>query len=327
MGQTTTTTAGIDTSKDKLDFAVQGKTKTWQVKNIEVGWQKMASTFEEEGVTLVGIEASGGYEQGVVRYLRKRGFIVQVLQPIQVRAYARARLLRAKNDRIDALLIADCAASVAKPREAPDERLEELAADLTLLDQLTDQIARWKTCLEHAGERQRQVIQQVIKNLRQQQMAQIVWIVQALRRHRDLARRLDLILSIPGIGDRTAIAIVIRMPEIGRLSREEAAALAGLAPFDDDSGTHKGQRYIAGGRARLRRSLYAAAWPASSRWNPALMTLYSRLRHVGKAHKLALVACARKLLIYANTIVQRGTPWIVDRQPANALQAPAVVAA
>ena len=99
------------------------------------------------------------------------------------------------------------------------------------------------------------------------------------------------------------------MPELGRIGREAAAALAGLAPFDDDSGRHRGQRHIAGGRARLRRSLYAAALPAACHWNPALKALYARLIDAGKPHKLALVACARKLLIYANTVVTRGTPW------------------
>jgi transposase len=117
------------------------------------------------------------------------------------------------------------------------------------------------------------------------------------------------VLSIPGIGERTALALIIRMPELGCISREEAAALAGLAPFDDDSGKHRGQRHIAGGRGRLRRSLFAAALPAAFRWNKALIVLYARLVADGKAHKPALIACARKLLIYANTVVQRGTPW------------------
>jgi transposase len=99
------------------------------------------------------------------------------------------------------------------------------------------------------------------------------------------------------------------MPELRHVSREQAAALAGLAPFDNDSGTHKGQRHIAGGRGRLRRSLFAAALPAAFRWNKALIALYARLTGRGKPHKAALTACARKLLIYANTVVQRGTPW------------------
>jgi transposase len=138
-------------------------------------------------------------------------------------------------------------------------------------------------------------------------------IVEGLRVHNDLARRLDLVLSVPGIGERSALSLIIRMPELGQVSREEAAALAGLAPFDDDSGKHKGQRHIAGGRGRLRRSLYAAALPAAFRWNKALVMLYARLTARGKAHNAALIACARKLLVYANTVVQRGTPW-TERQ-------------
>ena len=139
--------------------------------------------------------------------------------------------------------------------------------------------------------------------------AQIRTIAKHLRGHADLAGRLELVLSIPGIGERTALALIIRMPELGQISREEAAALAGLAPFDDDSGKYKGQRHIAGGRGRLRRSMFAAALPAAFRWNKALIALYARLRASGKTHKVALIACARKLLIYANTVVQRGTPW------------------
>ena len=110
--------------------------------------------------------------------------------------------------------------------------------------------------------------------------------------------------------DGYVLAIVIRMPELGRISREEAAALAGLAPFDHDSGKHRGQRHIAGGRGRLRRSLFAAALPAAFRWNKALIALYARLTARGKAHNAALVACARKLIVYANTVVERGTPWV-----------------
>jgi transposase len=106
------------------------------------------------------------------------------------------------------------------------------------------------------------------------------------------------------------------MPEIGRISREQAAALAGVAPYDDDSGQLIGVRHIEGGRKRLRGALYCAALPASQRWNPQLIALYQRLRAAGKEHKRALIACARKLLVFANTVVARGTPWTA--QPTQA---------
>ncbi|MEA2906126.1 MAG: transposase, partial [Alphaproteobacteria bacterium] len=223
---------------------------------------------------------------------------------------ARMHLRRAKNDALDAALIAACAAAVEQPRIAPDPRLAELAGYLTFLEQIEEDIARFKTRLEHIDEpRLRRLVANDIARLKARRAAQMLLIERQLRAHRDLARRLDLVLSIPGLGVRTALAIIIRMPELGQVSREEAAALAGLAPFDDDSGKHKGQRHIAGGRGRLRRSLYAAALPAAFRWNKALVVLYARLTAGGKAHNVALIACARKLLIYANTVVQRGTPW------------------
>ncbi len=258
----------------------------------------------------VGIEATGGYERGVVQHLRAAGFTVLVLQPIQVKAYARVHLRRAKNDALDAVLIAACAAAVDHPRIAPDPRLAELAGDLTFLEQIEEDIARFKVRLEHVDEpRLRRIVTSDIARLKARRTAQMRIIARHLRGHDDLARRLDLVLSIPGLGERTALALIIRMPELGQISREEAAALAGLAPFDDDSGLRKGQRHIAGGRGRLRRSLFAAALPAAFRWNAALIALYTRLTARGKAHNSALIACARKLLIYANTVVQRGTPW------------------
>jgi transposase len=310
MTQINITTAGIDTSKLKLAIAVHERTQRWQVANALPGWRALATKLARAGVTRVGIEATGGYERGVAEHLRAAGFTVLVLQPIQVKAFGRVHLRRAKNDALDAVLIAACAATLDQPRIAPDPRLAELAGYLTFLEQTEEDIARFKTRLEHIDEpRLQRIVTSDIKRLKARKTAQIRDIAKRLRAHNDLAERLDLVLSIPGIGERTALALIIRMPELGRISREEAAALAGLAPFDDDSGKYKGQRHIAGGRGRLRRSLFAAALPAAFRWNKALIALYTRLMARGKVHNAALIACARKLLIYANTVVQRGTPW------------------
>ena len=310
MTQTSMTTAGIDTSKGKLDIAVHGRAEQWQVANTLPGWRILTNKLTKAGVSRVGIEATGGYECGVVQYLRAAGFAVQVLQPVQVKAFGRIHLRRAKNDALDAVMIAACTAALDQVRDAPDPRLAELAEQLTFLEQIEEDIKRFKTRLEHTSEpRLRRMVLGEIARMTSRRLTQLRYIAKQLRAHRDLAARLDLVLSIPGIGERTALAILIRMPELGRISREEAAALAGLAPFDNDSGQQKGQRRIAGGRARLRRSLYAAALPAAFRWNRALIALYQRLIAAGKAHNAALIACARKLLIYANTVVQRGTPW------------------
>jgi transposase len=306
----TTIAAGIDTSKAKLDVAVHGHPERWQVENTVVGWRRLAAIFTRTAVTRVGIEASGGYERGVVAHLREAGFTVLLLQPKQVKAYAHMRLRRAKNDALNAALIAACTAFIEQPRSAPDARLSELADHLTFVEQIEEDIARCKVRLEHVDDqRRRRLVMADIERLKARRTAELARIARQLRAYDDLGQRLDLVRSVPGIGERTALAIVIRMPELGRVSREQAAALAGLAPFDDDSGQHKGQRHIAGGRARLRRSLFAAALPAAFRWNKALVALYARLTARGKAHNAALIACARKLLIYANTVAARGTPW------------------
>jgi len=310
MKQSSMRVAGIDTSKHKLDMAVHGRSEVIQVENSEAGWEDLIRALRKSRIKRIGIEASGGYERGVVKHLRAKGFTVVLLQPMRVRAFAKVHLRRAKNDAIDAVLIAACTAVVEQPRVDTDQRLIDLARDLTFLEQIEEDIVRLKVRLEHATDRQRQVIRQDLAGLKRRRTGEIRRLRQQIQTHVDLARRFGLICSVRGIGERTALALLIRMPELGQLSREEAASLAGLAPFDDDSGQRRGQRHIAGGRARLRRSLFAAALPAANRWNKALIALYRRLRAKGKEHKVALVACARKLLIYANTVVERGTPWV-----------------
>lgn len=309
--------AGIDTSKAKLDAAVHGSQHRWQVENSLSGWKKLAMLFGEHGVQRAGIEATGGYERGVVAHLRAHGITVVVLQPAQVKAYGRARLRRAKNDALDADLIAEFTHTIAQPRPVPDKRLDLLAQALTFVEQIEDDMVRLKTRLEHIEDKRlSRMVTADIAKLKLRRAAELKRIADALNAHPDLARRLSLVLSVPGIGERTALSLVVRMPELGHISREEAAALAGLAPYDDDSGKYRGLRHIAGGRGNVRRSLYAAALPAAFRWNTSLIALYQRLTNAGKAHKIALVACARKLLIYANTVLQRATPWVEKIAPA-----------
>jgi transposase len=310
--------AGIDTGKDKLDMAVAGLDEDVTVANDAAGWRQLADHCKQHRVAKVGIEATGGYERGVVRHLQAAGLRVAVLQPMQVRAYARLKQQRAKSDRIDARLIAACVQSLGDAaRPAADARFDAVADLLTFIEQIEEDIARIKTRLEHVGDaRLRRIDEGDIKRLCKRREQEQTRLIAALRGDDELGRRFDLVCSIPGCGERTALSIVVRLPELGEVSREAAAALAGLAPFVHESGTFKGERHIGGGRARLRRALYMAALPASFRWNPALVELYRRLRARGKSHSCALVACARKLLIMANAVVARGTPWEV--RPATA---------
>ena len=315
MSHDSTGAAGIDVAKDKLDLAIHGQTMRLTVANDAAGWQRLTGALRAARVGCVGMEASGGYERGVAARLRREGFAVRLLQPLQTKAFARLRLRRAKNDTVDAALIAACTALLDAPETTHDARLLACADQLTFIEQAEEDITRLKTRPEHVAEpRLRRFFLRDIARLTARVRAELKRLAASLSQSDALARRLELVQGVPGIGLRTALAIVVRLPELGRVSREEAAALAGLAPFDNDSGTHHGARRIAGGRARLRRSLYAAALPAAFRWNPALKALYERLIARGKTHKAALVACARKLPVYANTVVQRGTPWEPDAQ-------------
>jgi transposase len=310
MAKRITVCAGIDTGKRKLDVAIDGSCEQLQVENTADGHKMLWEWLQRHNVKRIGIEASGGYEQPVVAALRRKRFVVIVFQPAQVRAYAKFHLQRAKNDRIDAALIAACTAAVKKIHPAPDPRLSPFAEQLTMIDQIGEDIMKLKNRIETCrNERIRAVWKEDIARLAKRERTELKALVAAIRQYPDLAERLDLIHSVGGTGLATAVGILVRMPEIGQITREQAAALAGLAPYDDDSGDQVGARHIDGGRERLRRALYLAALPASFRWNPQLIALYQRLRAAGKEHKRALIACARKLLIFVNTVVARGTPW------------------
>jgi transposase len=322
MAKRITICAGIDTGKRKLDAALDGSSEQLQVENTAEGHQRLVEWLKRHKVRRVGIEASGGYEQEVVAQLRRKRCVVVIFQPVQVRAYAMFHLQRAKNDKIDAALIAACTAAAKKIHPAPDPRLRPFAEHLTMIEQIREDIAKLKNRLESCrNERIQRLWKEQIALLAKHRRAEFKALVAAIRKHRDLAARLDLIYSVGGSGLPTAVAILIRMPEIGQITREPAAALVGLAPYDDDSGNHVGVRHIEGGRERLRGALYTAALPASFRWNPQLMALYNRLVAAGKGHKRALIACARKLLVIINAVVARGTPWLAE--PPNIAAAPA----
>jgi transposase len=237
MGKRTIVCAGIDTGKRKLDAAINGRPGGLQVDNTAEGHDRLLTWLRQHQVKRIGIEASGGYEQEVVRTLRRKGFVVVVFQPAQVRAYAQFVGQLAKNDKIDANLIAECTAAVKTIHAAPDPRLAPFAEHLTMIEQIGDSAAHLKTRLETCREpRIRAFWKAEIGRLEKIERAELKQLVAAIRQHADLAERLELIDSVRGVGLPTATAILVRLPEIGTLTREEVAALAGLAPYDDDSG-------------------------------------------------------------------------------------------
>jgi transposase len=316
MAKSNTASAGIDVGKYKLDVAIDGSSARAQFPNTAEGHKALSAWLRKRRVERVGLEASGGYEQLVVTQLRRDKFKVIVFQPARVRAYAMFRGQLAKNDDIDAGMIAACTAATKKIHAPPDPRLQQFAPQLTLIEQVTEDIARNKTRLESCwDEASRRHWDEEIARDEALKKRLLKELVAAIRKYRDLAARLKLIASVDGVGLPTAVSILVRLPEIGRLTREQIAALAGLAPYDDDSGERQGDRHIRWGRKRVRGSLYAAAQVAARRWNPALIDLYDRLTAKEETHKEAVVACARKLLIFVNTVVARGTPWTEEPEP------------
>jgi transposase len=305
--------AGIDVSKTALDIVIHPGGAHLRVAYDDAGLRRLDAFLADRGVRRIGFEASGGYEWALLAHLRGGSIPAARLQPAQVRHFAKSRLRHAKNDRLDAALIAAFTASLAQLPPLPDARYDMLNAELTYLEQLDDQIMVLRTMAETARlARLRRLHEQDIARLERRRTARMALIAATLQQDAALGRRLALLVSIRGVGLRTALAMVIRLPELGHASREQIAALAGLAPFDADSGSHTGRRHIHGGRTRLRKSLFMAAFSAS-RWNDDLKTRYQALRQRGKHHLLATIAIARKLVVLANAIIARGTPW----QPRN----------
>jgi transposase len=309
QGKTSTKTVGIDIGKRWLDAAVHGVAPQVRLANSPVGIAELIGWLSDQGVGRVGMEASGGYERAVRQALEGAGFEVVVHQPMEVRLFARLKRLRAKNDRIDAVLIAAATAQVDAVKAASDPRLQALADRLTAYEQVTDQAAELKGFMEHV------TLRDVAKDLKAQIGSLVrlkaklaAQILKAIKAHADLAERLALLMSLPGIGPIVGATLIVRMPELGRMKRGQAAALSGVAPFDRDSGQFKGQRFISGGRRRPRRMLYLAALAAKGS-NPALRAFAQALSARGKPAKLIVVAVMRKLIEAANLVLARGQPW------------------
>jgi transposase len=315
----TTKIAGIDVGKHRLDGAVHGLEEPIEVANTRQGIKGLIAWLKGKGVGRVGLEASGGYEAAVREAMETAGLEVVVHQPLEVRLFARLKRRRAKNDRIDAQLIAAATAQIDTVKAAQDRRLRELAERLTAYEQVTDQLAKLKVFMEHV------TIADLARSLRAQiaSMASLKArlagdILVRIKTHADLLRRFRLLLSLPGIGPVVAASLVVRMPELGCMNRGQAASLLGVAPFARDSGQYKGLRFISGGRERPRRMLYMAALAAR---RSQLKGFAERLEANGKPAKVVLVAVMRKLIEAANLVLARGEPWQRRDRPPKPLAA------
>lgn len=300
---------GIDVSKARLDIAVRPMGPVTQVANDGAGIAAVVHELQAVAAALVVLEATGGYETAVVAALATAGVPVVVANPRQVRDFGRATGQLAKTDRIDAQLLALFADRVRPtPRPLPDEATQAVQALLTRRRQLVDMLTAERNRLEHAAGPIRRSVTQHIRWLEKQLGRVDADLTQTIQ-HSPLWRAQEnLLRSVPGVGPILSRTLLGNLPELGTLTRKQIAALVGVAPLARDSGTYRGPRTTWGGRAQVRAVLYMGALTAT-RFNPVIHAFYQRLRAAGKPHKVALVACMRKLLIILNAMVRTNTAW------------------
>jgi transposase len=302
---------GIDIAKAQLDVAVRPSGQHWVSAHDEAGMAEVTTRLQALQPQLIVVEATGGREVTLVATLAAVGLAAAVVNPRQVRDFARAIGQLAKTDALDAAVLARFAEVVGPtPRPLPDAATQEFAALLARRRQLVGMLTAERQRLDTALPAVARHIQRHIDWLQQERDD-----LERLLRERVQAspiwrEREDLLRSVPGIGPTTALTLLAELPELGRLDRKAIAALVGVAPLNCESGTWRGRRIVWGGRARVRTALYMAALVAT-RHNPVIRAFYARLCAAGKPKKLALTACMHKLLLILNAIVRHGTPWSV----------------
>lgn len=305
---------GIDVAKATLQVALRPRPAACEVPrtvdNTDEAVCALARQLAALHPTLVILEATGGLERLAVTTLQAAGLAVAVLNPRQVRDFAKALGRLAKTDRIDAELLALYGERLRPPvRPLPDEQQQYLEALLSRRRQLVTMRTMELNRLSLARHPDiRQSLQAAIDHLNQQLEQIEQGLDEQIRQNPAWQQKSELVQSVPGVGVGTSRVLVAELPELGRLSGKQIAALCGVAPLVCDSGTLVGKRFCWGGRAGVRTALYMATVVAT-RWNPTLKAMYTRLLSRGKAKKVALVACMRKLLICLNAMVRDGKPW------------------
>jgi transposase len=303
--------AGIDVSKQHLD-ACWG-TADQRLDNDEPGWNVLIANFRAANVDLVVIEATGGYERGLVCALQGAGITVARVNPRQARDFAKSMGILAKTDRVDARALRDFADVLARHKDRHkyitpliEAHREQLAALMARRRQLVDMRVAEGNRLEQAGPRAARSIRSVLKTLDKQIAAIDRDVDDHMDRH--FKEQRTLLDSVKGIGPVTILTLTSALPELGHLGRRQIAKLVGVAPLADDSGSRKGPRRIWGGRSEVRAVVYMATLSAI-RFNPAIKAFYSRLIAAAKPKKVAIVACMRKLLTILNAILRDQVLW------------------
>lgn len=310
MDSTVNTFIGIDVSKQTLDVATLPNKSPQTFTNDQAGFGQLLKSLPKSGTCLITIEATGGYQRPVVAELIAAGHQVAVVNPKQVRDFAKAFGIKAKTDRIDALVIARFGQHV-QPRTAPKthEKQEELQQLVTRRRQLVNLRTSEKNRLETLTSKTvRKSVNDVIALLDQQIEAIEKQLTNLMAADDGFKGKGEILASVPGVGTVTVATLLAELPELGILNRQEISALAGLAPFNRDSGRYHGKRSISGGRASIRTVLYMAAITAK-RCNPVIRKFAQQLEQTGKPFKVVITACMRKLLVILNTLLKTNTHW------------------
>jgi transposase len=299
-----------DVSKDRLDVVVLPNDECFSVRNVDAGWAELVQRLRSFSIAAIGLEASGGYERGLMRALLAANMAVRQVNPFRLRQFAKASGVLAKNDPIDARMIAAFVAIMpTRPAQRHAPAVERAAEMLAIRRQLSAE----KVAAENAS---RLLENPMLLRLSRRRIARLTADIDTLDKHlveivasdAALGHRYQLLTSMPGVGPVLACTLIALLPELGSMSRKQVAALVGVAPYAFESGKLKGKRCIWGGRAPVRHMLYMAAMSASN-WNPVLRVFHARLKAAGKLPKVAIVAVMRKMITALNAMVRDDVAW------------------
>jgi len=300
---------GIDVAKERLDVQVLPHRQRFSVDNNATGWAELVERLHALPIAAVGIEPSGGYERGIIRTLLAADLSVRRINPSKLRQFARARGILAKNDRLDAQLLAEYVSIMPTRVVQRDPATEQLAEVVTMRRQLCDEHVTIENQAAHVEDA-------ILRRLNKRRLARLAAdillldrrMAQIIASNANLTRRYELLTSMQGVGPTLAFTLVALLPELGQMSRKQIAALVGLAPYDFDSGRLKGHRCIYGGRLPVRNVLYMAALSAC-RYNPALKVFHHRLAATNKKPKVIIVAVMRKMITTLNAMLRDNVAW------------------
>ena len=315
MAQSELVVVGIDVAKDKVDACIRSLSQRQTFPSTPDGRRALIRWLRKHKVGKAAMEASGGYERDWAKALREAGIEALIIDPKRVRHFARSAGRLVKNDPIDAEMIARFAETFVEAKgQAYDAARERLVQIVNARQALLDVRTSLHNRSEHSAQDVVQKMQaRLLKSIADEVAKLEAAIAAMIKATPHFAELAEIIESVPGLAEITSAGLIAAMPELGQVSNKTAAALLGVAPYDNDSGKHRGDRHIQGGRRKVRNLFYMACMGAATRHNPVLKAFYGRLIAKGKEPKVALTACMRKLIVILNVMIARGEKWDATR--------------